>query len=157
MCVCVFFYSWTFFLWISPCFNIVSCQSFIWCIKLPSPSLMQWNTMLGCMTSFALERQIPHTFIAITWNNDVVWFMSWTPPSLTSFMISCIMSPIRTNVFSMGVDELEGWLWSFFLFKLGEVSSSVIKPAHINNPWFFRVSSLTPLHHQIHCHKCANR
>jgi hypothetical protein len=74
----VFFRSWTLFLQIVPCSNIVSCQSIIRCIKLPNPSLTQWNTMLGCMISFALERWIPHTFVAITRNNDVVWSMSWT-------------------------------------------------------------------------------
>jgi hypothetical protein len=32
------------------------------------------------------------------------------PPSFTSLMISCIMSPIQAIAFSMEVDELEGWL-----------------------------------------------
>ncbi len=139
-----------------PCSNIVSCQSFIWCTELPSPSLTQWNTMLGCMTSFTLERQIFRTSIAITRNNDVVWSMNWTPPFLISLMISCIMSPIQANIFSMEVDELEGWLWSFFFSTLGEVSSIFIS-SHISTTHGFLEWSYQLFHHQIHCHKCANR
>ncbi len=143
--VCVgFFYSWTFFLWIFPCFNIISCQSFIWCTKLPSPSLTQSNTMLGCMTSFTLERWTPRTSVVITHNNDVVWSMSWTPP-LTLLMIFYIMSPIWVNMLSMGVDELEGWLWSFFFSILGEGSSNVISlhisTTHGSLEWFSLMSS----------------
>ncbi len=94
--------------------------------------------MLRCMTSFTFERWILRTSVAITCNNDVVCSMSWTPPFLTSLMISCIMSPIWTSVFFVEVDELEGWLW-FFFSTLGEVSSNFIKLTHINNPWFFKV------------------
>ncbi len=68
----------------------------------------------------------------------MVWSMSWTPPSLTSLIISYIMSPIWTSVFSVGVDELEGWLWFFFFSTLGEVSFGLIS-SHINNPLLFRV------------------
>jgi len=126
-----FFNSWAFFLQIFPCFNIVSCQFFIQCIELPNPSLTQWNTMSGCMISFTLERRIPRTFVAITHNNDVVWSMSWTPLSLILLMIFCIMSPIWASIFSMEVDELEGWLWHFYFSTLGEVSSNFIS-SHIS-------------------------
>jgi hypothetical protein len=136
--VCVgFFYSWTLFLWIFPCYNIISCQSFIRCTKLPSPSLMQWNTMPRCMTSFTLERRVPCTFVAITHNNDVVWFMSWTPPSLTSLMTSYIMSPIQINIFFHG----GGWTWRLVAILLFfHIGGSIIqshKLSHVNNPWFF--------------------
>ncbi len=87
-----------------------------------------WHMMPWCTTSFALERWIHHTYVVITCNNDVAWSIHWTPPSLTSLMIYCIMSPIQTNVLSMGVDELEGWLWSFSFSTFGEVSSIVISP-----------------------------
>jgi hypothetical protein len=99
LCVFFFFYSWTFFLHIFPCSNIVSCQSFIRCIELPSPSLTQWNTMLKCMTSFSLEKQIPHTSIVITCNNDVVWSMSWTPLSLTCWWFLALHHSIEQGFF----------------------------------------------------------
>jgi len=95
--------------------------------------------MLGCMTSFTLERWIPRTFVAITRNNDVVWSISWTLPSLTSLMIFCIMSPIWANVFSMGVDELEGWLWFYLFFHIGGGIIQSHNLTHINNPWFFKM------------------
>jgi len=131
-------------------------------VELPNPSLTWWNTMPGCMTSFTLERQIFHTSIAITCNNDVVWSMNWTPPSLTSLMISCIMSPIRANTFSMGLDELEGWLWSFYFSTLGEVSSIVINlhisTTHSSSKWYSSMLGFArwPQHHHLHLQKNVN-
>ncbi len=133
----LFFLTHAHFLWIFPCSNILSYSSFVWCIKLPSSSLAQWKTMPRCMISFALERWILHTFVAITCNNDVAWSLHWTPPSLTSLMIYYIMSPIGTNVFSMGMDELEGWLRFCFFSNIGGGIIQCHKPAHINNPWLF--------------------
>jgi len=101
------------------------------------------------MTPFTWEKEVFQTSIAITRNNDVVWFMSWTPPSLTSLIIFCIMSPIWTNVFFMGVDELQGWLWSFFFSTLGEVSSSVINP-HLSTTHGFSDWFSSTFHHYTH-------
>ncbi len=88
--------------------------------------------MPRCMTSFALERWTPCAFVAITHNNDVEWSMSWTP------MISYITLPIWVSIFSMKVDEFEGWLWSLF-FHIGGGIIWCLKLAHINNPWLFRM------------------
>ncbi len=95
--------------------------------------------MLGCMTSFALERWIPHTFVAITRNNDVVWSMSWTPPSLISLMI---FLHYVTNLNKCFLHEGE-WTWRLVVILLFfHIGGGIIRShkfAHINNPWFFRV------------------
>jgi len=49
------------------------------------------------------------------------------------------MSPIQSNIFSMGMNELESWLWSFFSLTLGEVSFRCHKLAHASNPWLVRM------------------
>ncbi len=95
--------------------------------------------MLGCMISFALERWIPHTSVAITRNNDVVCFMSWTQPSLNLLTIFYIMSPSLSKRFFHG----GGWTWRlvaiFLFFHIGGGIIQCHKFTHINNPWFFRV------------------
>ncbi len=105
-----FFTHEPFFLQIYPCFDIVSGQSFIQCIKLSSLSLTQWKTMLGCMTSFTLERQIPCYGVVYELN-----------PTFFDFI-----DDFLRYVFYVGANELEGWLWSFFFSTLGEVSFGVI-------------------------------
>ncbi len=59
----------------------------------------------------------------------LVWFCWW-------FLTLC--HPFKQTFFSVGVYELEGWLWSFFFSHWG---GSILshKLAYINNPWFFRM------------------
>ncbi len=122
--MCYFFYSWTFFLWIFPCSNIVPCQSFIWCIKLPSPSLMQWITMPRCTTS---------SYIYCN-NTTMMWCGLWVEPHLLWlrwwFLILC--HPFEQT--------LSAWGWmNNDTFHIGGGIIRCHKHAHVNNPWFFRV------------------
>jgi hypothetical protein len=75
---------------------------------------------------------------------------------LISLMISCIMSPIQASVFLWGWMNLKVGCDPFLFQHWGRYHS--VSQAHTyQQPMAIQSHFHRPLHHQIHCHKCANR
>jgi hypothetical protein len=73
------------------------------------------------MHDFIFLRKANTSYMYCNQTQHVAWSMSWTPLFLISLMIFC-----------MGVNELEGWFWSFSFSIVGEVWSNGVK--HIKAP-----------------------
>ncbi len=122
-------------------------------LKLLSPSLMQWNTMQGCMILFALERYS----LYICCNHTQQWFgMVY---ELNSTFFDFIDDFLHYVAHLSNHFLCEGkWIWSLimilFFFDIKGSIIDVISP-NMSLTHFQNVLHQPPLN-QIHCHKCAN-